>query len=193
MLLSRIFIGTLLTTGFVISARHRRRANTSSPPVSWEKEGAPMIAALRGAGLMLWGSLALHVVWPMPLGPTYLPVPWWLRAGAALCALLLLPALVWMFRALGDNITPTVELRPEHELVTTGPYRYIRHPLYTFGMGLFGCLGVVAGSWWIMGWALIGAALLRVRLVREEAELEARFGDAYRDWASRTPRFLPRI
>ncbi len=193
MFASRLFIGVILALGVCISAFHRRRADASSSRVSWQKEGVPMILALRGTGLMLWGALALHIVAPQLLSFTYLEVPWYVRVMGAALALSMIPALAWMFASLGDNITPTVELRPEHTLVTTGPYRWIRHPLYTFGMTLFASLGVVAGSWWILAWTVAGFTLLRIRLSREEEELHSRFGLAYETWSQETPRFLPKV
>ena len=45
----------------------------------------------------------------------------------------------------------------------------------------------------LLGAALVGFVLLAVRSVREEANLEARFGDAYREYRRRTGRFLPRL
>lgn len=44
---------------------------------------------------------------------------------------------VWVFRNIGKNTIPTVEIREEHELLITGPYRWVRHPLYTAGITFF--------------------------------------------------------
>jgi protein-S-isoprenylcysteine O-methyltransferase Ste14 len=46
---------------------------------------------------------------------------------------LTLPAALWVFSALGRNVSETVLTKGDHELVTAGPYRWIRHPLYTTG------------------------------------------------------------
>jgi len=55
--------------------------------------------------------------------------------------------LVWMFRTLGRNLTDTVVTRKEHTLVTTGPYRWIRHPFYT-SAGLLGVANSLAAANW---------------------------------------------
>jgi protein-S-isoprenylcysteine O-methyltransferase Ste14 len=76
-------------------------------------------------------------------------------------------------------------------LVTTGIYRFIRHPQYT-GIFLF-TLG------WLLHWPTITTLVLWPILMaayvwlarREERDIEAQFGDAYRRYASRTPRFFP--
>jgi len=79
------------------------------------------------------------------------------------------------------------------DLVTTGIYRFIRHPQYT-GIFLF-TLG------WLLHWpSVITLALWPILMAayvwlarREEREIEARFGEAYRIYAGRTPRFFPRL
>ena len=57
---------------------------------------------------------------------------------------------------------------------------------------MFAGLGLVAASWIFMAGAALMLPFVRWRLPREEAELEARFGQEYRDYASRTGRFLPK-
>ena len=52
--------------------------------------------------------------------------------------------------------------------------------------GHFAGLGLVAASWFLLGVIALGLAVVRLRLPREEAELEARFGQEYRDYARRT-------
>lgn len=106
--------------------------------------------------------------------------------------LVLLPLVVSSQRALGRNVSPTVMTHEDHQLVTSGPYRWIRNPLYVAGASIFGGLGLVAASGFLMAGAAAALALVWLRLPREEAELEARFGQAYRDYRERTGRFLPR-
>ena len=93
---------------------------------------------------------------------------------------------------MGRNVSPTVITHEDHELVTHGPYRWIRNPLYTAAGLLFTGLGLVAASWFLIGAAAVAVALVRLRLPKEEAHLEARFGQEYRDYVSRTGRFLPK-
>jgi protein-S-isoprenylcysteine O-methyltransferase Ste14 len=71
-------------------------------------------------------------------------------------------------------------------LVTTGLYSRIRNPIYVFG-GLMsvGMIVFVHRPWWLLIWVpLIPLQLVRVR--KEEQVLEAKFGDAYRDYKRRT-------
>jgi protein-S-isoprenylcysteine O-methyltransferase Ste14 len=94
--------------------------------------------ALRGLfGIPLVAATAVHVA-GLPWTPwSILRFPAWLRwtgAGLALAAVVLIaPA----HRSLDGSFSPTIRLRRHHRLVTTGPYRFVRHPLYTAYLLLF--------------------------------------------------------
>ena len=107
--------------------------------------------------------------------------------------LALIPLVLAAQRALGRNVSPTVITHDDHVLVTSGPYRWIRNPLYTAGAALFTGLGLVSASAFLLVGAFVALALVAIRLPSEEAELERRFGQAYRDYVRRTGRFLPRL
>jgi protein-S-isoprenylcysteine O-methyltransferase Ste14 len=103
-----------------------------------------------------------------------------------------------MFRlshaALGRQWSVSLELRSRHELQTTGVYRYVRHPMYVAFW-----LWCVAQAFLLPNWiaGLSGAlgfgCLYTFRVRREETMMVEHYGDRYRDYASRTPRLIPRI
>lgn len=100
---------------------------------------------------------------------------------------------VWPMFVLGRRFSGLVAIQRDHELVTTGPYRHIRHPSY---------LGAVLG---MIGFALVfrsgvglvllvpGALLLHARMNAEEALLSEAFGPAYAAYRRRTWRLVPRL
>ena len=90
-------------------------------------------------------------------------------------------------------MTRTVTIREDHRLVTSGPYRYIRHPLYTMGLLLFSSLSLIAANWFMMLGTVLAFVLVSLRLPKEEAALIEAFGDEYRAYMQRTGRFLPRL
>jgi protein-S-isoprenylcysteine O-methyltransferase Ste14 len=98
-----------------------------------------------------------------------------------------------MFRSLGLNITDTVVTRREHTLITQGPYRWIRHPLYTFGALLFLSLSLVTEIWLIPLLAIPTMAILVRRTSIEEKALQKRFGKEFSLYSARTGRFFPRL
>ena len=97
-------------------------------------------------------------------------------------------------RELGRNWSLVARMRSDHELIRTGPYARVRHPIY-LGMLLFLlALAVALGHWVQLLAALpvffIGTAI-RTRL--EDGLLEQSFGDSFLDYRRSTPALIPRI
>jgi len=117
-------------------------------------------------------------------------VPW---CGAAI----MLPAL-WLFwrshADLGPNWSATLEVRKDHQLVTHGVYRRIRHPMYA-AIILWGLAQGLLLSNWLAGWSTLVPFLVMyvLRTPREERMMCEFFGDAYRDYMGQTGRLLPRL
>jgi len=100
---------------------------------------------------------------------------------------------VWTFRNLGTNITDTVVTRKEHSMVTTGPYRWVRHPFYvSFAQGML-ANSLATANWFIFVVGTAAFLLLVLRTKKEEENLIARFGDDYRQYMKTTGRFWPRL
>lgn len=89
---------------------------------------------------------------------------------------------VWARRHLGRNWSAEVRVAEGHELVTTGPYRMVRHPIYTAMLGMFIGTAIVSGRLHaLIGVALLGAAYVRkIRL--EEERMSEEFGAAYGEY-----------
>jgi protein-S-isoprenylcysteine O-methyltransferase Ste14 len=101
--------------------------------------------------------------------------------------------LIWTLRSLGRNLTDTVVTRREHSLVTTGPYRWVRHPFYDSVALCVLANSLVAANWFLFLTGGLALVLIIVRTRKEEEKLLARFGDPYRAYMQRTGRFLLRI
>jgi len=87
--------------------------------------------------------------------------------------------------------TPVQGTKPTRALVTTGIHGWTRNPIYLGMFLLYGGIGVAAESPWILILTLPLAITMRYGVVaREEAYLERRFGDAYRDYKARVRRWL---
>lgn len=98
---------------------------------------------------------------------------------------------VWARLALGRNWSGRVTLKEDHQLVITGPYRWVRHPIYTgLLLGLLGLLELSARVWCLAALALFGAGFVQ-RVGREERLMVAEFGDAYRAYQARTRALVP--
>ncbi len=193
-LMFRYILITLIMISLTVSFYFRRKAQvTSGDEINRRKEGDFTMIALRFGGILVWLSIIAYMIYPPLISWASIQLPDWIRwigIGLGMIAVLLL---IWMFRSLGMNITDSVAIRKSHSLVTHGPYRWIRHPLYTFGALLFLSVSLIAGSWLILVFSIptFGILLRRTRI--EESALLARFGDEYRRYSERTGRFLPRL
>jgi protein-S-isoprenylcysteine O-methyltransferase Ste14 len=92
------------------------------------------------------------------------------------------------FRLAGTHLDPG---RPSSQLVVTGPYRYTRNPIYIGLVLVYFGLAIALTSVWVL-LLLIPVLLILQRgvVAREEAYLERKFGDSYRKYRSRVPRWL---
>ena len=100
---------------------------------------------------------------------------------------------IWARYCLGEYWSARVTLKEGHQLIRSGPYAFVRHPIYT-GM-LLGCVGaaLVAGEWrGILAVALLLAAHSR-KALREERLLATEFGEEYASYRGCTGFLFPRI
>lgn len=155
-------------------------------------EGKQNSAVRLGLGILLVVVALAYMIWPQLLSWASLPLPEWTRwIGLALC-LVSLPLLWWVHHSLGKNFSTTLHIREEHTLVTHGPYRWVRHPMYTvLFLYLLGLL-LLTGNWLVGGVPLLGVTIIvAMRLKHEEFVMLEKFGVRYRDYMKRTGRFLP--
>ena len=190
----RLVILVLMVTALSISAYFRRKAQrTGGDKIDRTQEGVPLMIVLRVAGLSLWLSVLAYVINPEWIAFAALPIPDALRWFGFVLSLLALPLMLWMFRSLGNNITDTVQTRARAQLVVRGPYQYIRHPLYSFGVLFFIGLMLMAANALIVFFGATALVMLILRTPIEEKMLMEKFGDAYREYMTRTPRFVPHL
>ncbi len=149
---------------------------------------APMVIAPPPAlyfGVLCLGA-AIDFLFPAP----FLPRPWQYGLGAAAFALggVIAGSAIGQFRRAGTNV-PTY--RPTLALVSRGPYRRSRNPIY-IGLTLaYIGIALAIDSPWILGLVVPLLALMRYGVIaREEAYLEDKFGDAYRAYKKSVPRWL---
>ena len=123
-----------------------------------------------------------------------LPVREWIRwmfGGGALIFYLLFFS--WTHYELGRNWSGRLEIYKEHHLVTDGPYRHIRHPMYSaFFLSAIG-VGFLSANWLVSALYLGTLTWMYVRRVASEEEMMIeRFDDQYREYMISTGRLMPR-
>lgn len=138
----------------------------------------------------LFGLLYIFTPW---VNFAHLPFPKRLRWLGVMIGGLGVAIFGWTHWTLGTNWSGKLELSKVHALVTQGPYRYVRHPMYTsFFLSGIGAL-LATANWSIAAPLLISYTWMYLgRVASEEAMMIEHFGDAYRQYMTRTGRLLPR-
>jgi protein-S-isoprenylcysteine O-methyltransferase Ste14 len=131
-------------------------------------------------------GIALELAFPIAALPLALAVSAGLIGGGLWLALDGLAMLG--FRRAGTSMVP---MRPTTALVTSGPYRFTRNPMYVGMAFLYAALALALGVIWALAvLPLVLLAVDRLVIAREERYLEAKFGEAYREYKSRVRRWV---
>jgi protein-S-isoprenylcysteine O-methyltransferase Ste14 len=123
-------------------------------------------------------------LWPVGMWP------FWLGASVTIAGLLFA---VWAREHLGRNWSSSVTIKQGHELITSGPYAVVRHPIYT-GI-LTGFLGMAIAISQVRGFIVFALFLLAfwIKLRREEQWMRSQFGEVYVTYAHQTAALVPYV
>jgi len=174
---------------WIVSARKRIRSTEQS-----QAKRESMSGRLVYTVLMIGGFALLIWHFPQPALAKQL----WPSAGAWLAAGLVveiagLAFAIWARHTLGTNWTGRITTGGSQELIMRGPYRIVRHPIYTgFLFAVLGTAIVIGRVRGFVGLAIFLVSIL-IKLRREEAALREHFGSAYEDYARRVSLLLPGI
>ena len=166
----------LSAPNILMSKEEKERVNRGS-------ESAPLSKLSKSEK---WLALSTHVV-IMPLVFIYsifLPLKLgtaWLYVGLPIIALALIMSLIATY-----NFAAT----PLGEPVTRGIYRISRHPFYLSGFLLYAGTGIACASWVLLLGAMLWIIFWQIAVPGEERFLLERYGDAYREYMARTPRWI---
>lgn len=158
--------------------------------IARRKAEAPAELDRRARWGMVLQGIAFALLWQGHFWDAALPI--W-RIALSVLFLMVAGVLSWTsIWALGRQWRFDASLSSDHELVTTGAYRFIRHPIYCSML----CLGVGTGMmitpWWLLLLStvvLIGGTEIRVR--SEERLLASRFGERFRQYEQSVPAYVP--
>ena len=127
------------------------------------------------------------------LNRRFLPESFWIAEAAALFTAIGIAFAIWARWHIGTNWSAEIAIRKDHQLIRTGPYRSVRHPIYTglllallgTGLAVGEYRALVALGTFAVGWT--------IKARREEGFLFQQFGPAFEDHKRSTGFFLPRL
>ena len=169
--------------GALRAKAHMRRQHLSVRIVAY---WVPFLIAVALLGPGHWyGSTFLH--------HRFAPKSLWIEGFGVALVFIGVALACWSRHILGRNWSMAVELKQGHELIQSGPYRVVRHPIYT-GL-LTGFIGTVIaiGEWrGLISIAIFGVFII-YKLRVEERWLSELFGPAYREYSDRTKALVPGV
>jgi protein-S-isoprenylcysteine O-methyltransferase Ste14 len=174
---------------FVFAGTFLFRKKPPSPPDQKRAPGSLIGVALQGVSFgMVWG------VRRAAFTPIASITPVAIASGVlAICAAI---GSVWLVtfavKTLGKEWSLTARLVEGHKLATTGPYAFVRHPIYTGMLGMLVATGLALSHWAALLAALViffMGTIIRVR--NEENLLREAFGEQFENYARRVPAIVP--
>jgi protein-S-isoprenylcysteine O-methyltransferase Ste14 len=165
------------------AARHAKVTERHEPIASRLLHIVPLLVAV----WLLWGGRVPIALLNERLFPW---APWAFWTGAFVTALGLLFT-VWARIHLGRNWSGTVTIKQGHELIETGPYALVRHPIYTGLLLAFIGSAAAIGEWRGVLAILIAWAAFWRKLRLEEQWMAEQFGERYLAYCRRTPALIP--
>lgn len=157
-----------------------------------QREGLIPLAARFLFGIPLFAVVILYIFFPQEASWSYIPLPLYIRTAGLPLGVLALFGIYRVHRELGKYFSSSLVIREGHKLVHSGPYRLVRHPMYTSYLILFIAAFLITQNWAIglFGTAVI-ATLMTLRIGKEEALLLEHFGEEYENYRQTTGMFLP--
>jgi protein-S-isoprenylcysteine O-methyltransferase Ste14 len=188
----RLALGLMGVAMAAVGIPHRLRAERVGGNVSRRNDPRWFWRGMALAGPLVTVMCLGFLIHPCWVDFAAVGLPGWLRLGGLPVGVAGVSLFAWMFRHLGLNVTSTSMPRAQATLVTSGPYRWVRHPMYTAAIILLIATVLFTANWVVAlgGGGVMGLLVLRSRV--EEQRLVEKFGDAYRNYQRTTGRFWPR-
>ena len=145
-------------------------------------------------GLIGFIAMIAYVLNPNWLAWASLSFPLWMRWTGVVIALVGFALLQWAQVTLGRSWSDTPRMLKEQALITSGPYQFIRHPIYTAFILILGSPLLISANW-LIGLTWLGMTVLDIasRIGFEESLMVEYFGDRYREYMKKTGRLLPKV
>jgi len=200
-LLFRVLFLAVFLPGTIIRGYYTRKVRATRKKRSIKErfedtvqaEGKACAILLIAQGVYLIVIVPMYLLFSPSLFWFHLSMPDWLRWLGVGLGIISLPFLTRVHYVLDKYWDISLTLREDHKLVTSGPYRWVRHPMYTVHIVYFFTWVLVSANLLLLINYLLTIILIFARIPKEERMLLERFGDEYRAYMKRTGRLLPRF
>jgi protein-S-isoprenylcysteine O-methyltransferase Ste14 len=172
-ILQALFFLTLIVPNSLMSKEGRKRTKRATESVPLDR--THKILAYSTHVLIMPFTVLYSIFLPLEIGTV------WLYVGLAIFALALAMSVIT-----SGNFAAT----PLDEPVTKGVYRISRHPIYFSGFLLYIGIGIATASWVVLLCAILWIVLFHIVLPSEEHFLLEKYGDSYREYMNKTPRWI---
>ena len=176
---------------WIVIARYLKRAKAGASIFQRREEGTLLAVSIAAAYLVFVAGVLAYFINPDWMDWSQAAVPMWVRWTGIVPLLAGAGLLNWGLHHLGTNLTISISTKDDHALTTSGPYRWVRHPLYTGGMVESAGLGLMTANWFVTVSAVLFWTLIACRTPLEEQKLVKEFGEEYRRYMRRVGRFFP--
>ncbi len=194
-----VFFFIIIIGFFIIRIYYQLKSPELKKPMrelmkkSFEHESRLSLTIGTFAGIFIVIAFVLYLFFPFLFPWLQLPFPDWVRWIGVILGFVSLMAFWWVHVTLGREFSKILTIQDKHTLITEGPYRYIRHPMYTSTLVYFFTWFLISTNlFFFIGWILMTLFIV-TRIPQEEAMLIDQFGDEYKKYILQTGRLFPRF
>lgn len=158
-----------------------------------KEEGWSILATI---AIAWYGNLivaALYIFDPSWMLWSYIYLPTELRLLGVIIAVILIPYTYWIGKALAGNFSDTLQIQEKQTLITSGPYRRVRHPVYASALYFLGALVLVSDNFLFLILLILLIPGIYRRMKKEERMMIEKFGEEYLEYMKRTGRVFPKV
>jgi protein-S-isoprenylcysteine O-methyltransferase Ste14 len=177
---------------FAFRARQTTTCKATKCETIERDEGLQHAVVRASRAIALVAFLVIYAINSPWLEVLRVPLPDWLRWIGGVIGAASLAFYAWSRATLGKEWSSPLQVREHHHLVTTGPYAWVRHPIYLSLIVFMTGIALIAANWFLVLFLIISIVDLGLRIPKEERMMIDEFGGEYEAYMQRTGRLLPR-
>jgi protein-S-isoprenylcysteine O-methyltransferase Ste14 len=187
----RIGLLVVLVLRGVIALHYLRPAKAAGLLLGRREEGVFLSVAIGLPYLAYCVGIVVYLIKPEWMAWSSTGITPWVRWIGFVPLFVGGAVILWGAAHLRGNFALSIATKKHHTLVKTGPYRYVRHPLYSAVLVEAVGVSLLMANWFVAVMVAVFWIVLIYRTRLEESNLINRFGDEYKDYMTKSGRFVP--